>query len=418
MRPRAAALVAFDVALLVALVAFATALRAVWAVSEMDGGREGIDIALWIGAVGIGMRSTHAAQPPPMPHPTGGRLLRKGQGTAFPPVRWGRLAGSGFPWTSNEYPAAMRFAAVDMGSNSTRLLIADLDADGHLTEIARRSTVTRLGHRVDATGRLDPDAIERFTAELGVIRELLDEHDVDRAVGVMTSAVRDADDGPELMTAVRERFAIEALVIPGQQEAALTYLGATSGRDGWGSDPSRPVAVVDVGGGSTEFVIGHDATFDFSVSVQAGVVRHSERHLQRDPPDPAEIRAMSDEAAAIFRDAVPAHARRDVETVIAVAGTATSCASMLLELDEYDLERVHGFRLQLAEIEALLARLAMMTDAERRNVRGLQPNRSPTIVAGCALLAEALRTFGVKQCEVSEHDILRGVIIAAAQGTL
>lgn len=308
----------------------------------------------------------------------------------------------------------MRFAAVDMGSNSTRLLIADLDDAGHLTEIARRSTVTRLGHAVDATGRLDPAAIERFTAELVVIREMLDEHHVERAVGVMTSAVRDAEDGPQLMTTVRERFAIEALVIPGQQEAALTYLGATSGR---GPAP-HPVAVIDVGGGSTEFVIGHDSTFDFSVSVQAGVVRQSERHIRHDPPEPSEIHAMAEESAGIFREAVPDDARRDVGSVIAVAGTATSCASMLLELDEYDMERVHGFRLQLAEIDTLLARLALMDDEERSAVRGLQPNRAPTIVAGCVLLAEALRTFGVDECEVSEHDILRGVIIATAQGTL
>lgn len=308
----------------------------------------------------------------------------------------------------------MRFAAVDMGSNSTRLLIADLDAGGHLTEIARRSTVTRLGHAVDATGRLDPEAIARFNDELTVIRGLLDEHQVQRAVGVMTSAVRDAEDGPQLMATVRERFAIEAMVIPGQQEAALTYLGATSGR---GPSP-HPVAVIDVGGGSTEFVIGHDSTFDFSVSVQAGVVRQSERHLRHDPPEPGEIHAMAEESAGIFHEAVPDDARRDVGSVIAVAGTATSCASMLLELDEYDMERVHGFRLQLAEIDTLMARLALMDDEERRAVPGLQANRSPTIVAGCVLLAEALRTFGVKECEVSEHDILRGVIIATAQGTL
>lgn len=310
----------------------------------------------------------------------------------------------------------MRFAAVDIGSNSTRLLIADLDDGGHLTELVRRATVTRLADRVDRTGRLDPAAIDRLLAELTVVQGLLDEHAVERAVGVMTSAVRDAENGPELLATVRDRFAIDARMIPGQQEAALTYLGATSGRSG--PADGRAVAVVDVGGGSTEFVIGHDSTFDFCVSVQAGVVRQSERHLRHDPPRRDEIAAMAHESAAIFADAVPADARRDVGTVIAVAGTATSCASMLLELDEYDLERVHGFRLPLAEVEELLSRLAMMDDDERRRVRGLQADRSPTIVAGCVLLAEALRTFGVKQCEVSEHDILRGVIIATAQGTL
>jgi exopolyphosphatase/guanosine-5'-triphosphate,3'-diphosphate pyrophosphatase len=307
----------------------------------------------------------------------------------------------------------MRLAAVDMGTNSTRLLIADLDTEGRLTEVLRRATVTRLGHGVDRTGRLDDAAIDRVLRELDVVRGLLDEHGVERAVGVLTSAVRDAENGAELTDRVRA-LGIDAQTIPGEREAALTFLGATSGRP----PEDRPVAVVDIGGGSTEFVVGHIGDPEFAVSTQAGVVRHGERHLRHDPPEPEELRALAEEARAIFADAVPADVRARVGRVIAVAGTPTSCTSMLLELDPYDPERVHGYRLQLAQVDELTASLAQMDEQERRDVVGLHPDRAPTIVAGCVLLADVLRAFGVEECEVSEHDILRGAIIAAATGDL
>lgn len=309
----------------------------------------------------------------------------------------------------------MRLAAVDQGTNSTRLLIADLEDDGRLTEVLRRATVTRLGHGVDRTGRLDDDALDRVAAELDVIRGLLDEHRVERAVGVLTSAVRDAENGVELTERVRA-LGIDAKTIPGEREAALTFLGATSGRP----PEDRPVAVVDIGGGSTELVVGRvgvtPATVDFAVSTQAGVVRHGERHLHHDPPEGDELQALADDARAIFADALPADVRRSVGSVVAVAGTATSCAAMVQELEPYDPERVHGFVLSLAEVDELTARLAQMDEAERRTVTGLHPDRAPTIVAGCVLLAVALRAFGVEECEVSENDILRGAIIAAATG--
>jgi exopolyphosphatase/guanosine-5'-triphosphate,3'-diphosphate pyrophosphatase len=306
----------------------------------------------------------------------------------------------------------MRLAAVDMGSNSTRLLIADLDENGHLTELVRRATVTRLGTGVDRTGRLDPAAIERVTTELGVIRGLLDEHRVERAVGVLTSAVRDAENGAEFTATVRDGFGIDAQTIPGEREAALTFRGATGGRP----HEERPVAVVDIGGGSTEFIVGHDGAAEFSVSTQAGVVRQSERHVHHDPPEHGELVAIAEDARGIYDAAIPADVRQSVGTVIAVAGTATTCAAILQELEPYDPEKVHGSRLSLADVEGLTARLAQMTEDERRGVKGLHPDRAVTIVPGCVLLAVALRTFGVDECEVSEHDILRGAIAAAATG--
>ncbi|MDO9409266.1 Ppx/GppA family phosphatase [Patulibacter sp.] len=305
----------------------------------------------------------------------------------------------------------MRLAAVDLGSNSTRLLIADLEDDGRLTEVLRRATVTRLGAGVDRTGRLDDRALDRVRAELLVVHGLLAEHGVERAVGVLTSAVRDAENGAELTEHVRS-LGIDARTIPGEREAELTFLGATGGRP----PEDRPVAVVDVGGGSTELVVGRPGSPEFAVSTQAGVVRHGERHLHHDPPASDELVALADDARDVFSAAVPEDVRASVGRVIAVAGTATSCAAMIQELDPYDVDRVHGFVLALAEVDELTARLAQMTEAERREVVGLQADRAPTIVAGCVLLSVALRTFGVKECEVSEHDILRGAIIAAATG--
>lgn len=330
-----------------------------------------------------------------------------------------RSAGTRVRAAPRGYIRTVRLAAVDQGTNSTRLLIADLEDDGRLTEVLRRATVTRLGHGVERTGRLDDAALGRVAAELEVIRGLLDEHRVERTVGVLTSAVRDAANGAELTERVRA-LGIDAKTVPGEREAALTFLGATSGR----TPEERPVAVVDIGGGSTELVVGDvgagggapSSRVDFAVSTQAGVVRHGERHLHHDPPQHDELAALADDARAIVADALPPDVRRSVGGVVAVAGTATSCAAMVQELEPYDPERVHGFVLSLAEIDELTAKLAQMDEGERRRVPGLHPDRAPTIVAGCVLLAVVLRAFGVDECEVSEHDILRGAIIAAATG--
>jgi exopolyphosphatase/guanosine-5'-triphosphate,3'-diphosphate pyrophosphatase len=172
--------------------------------------------------------------------------------------------------------------------------------------------------------------------------------------------------------------------------------------------------VIDVGGGSTELVVGHGPTVDFHVSTQAGVVRQTERFLKSDPPRPEELQLLQEEAEEIFTRAVPEPERERVRNGIAVAGTATSCAAILQELDPYDPAKVHGFRLRRAQAEVLLTRLAAMTTAQRRHVKGLHPDRAQAIVAGVILLIEAMRTFGLDQVEVSEHDILRGAALDRA----
>jgi exopolyphosphatase/guanosine-5'-triphosphate,3'-diphosphate pyrophosphatase len=166
--------------------------------------------------------------------------------------------------------------------------------------------------------------------------------------------------------------------------------------------------VIDIGGGSTEFIIGADHTASFHVSVQAGVLRMSERHIHSDPPSPTELQDLAGDTRQIFLAGLPGEQRKAVKRAIAVAGTATSAAAIDQELEPYDPERVHGYELLLATVELLIARLADMTEAGRREVVGLHPDRAPTIVAGMILLEEAMKAFGLDHVEVSEHDILRG----------
>jgi exopolyphosphatase / guanosine-5'-triphosphate,3'-diphosphate pyrophosphatase len=307
----------------------------------------------------------------------------------------------------------MRIAVVDIGTNSTRLLIADV-AGRHVTEIERRTTVTRLGQGVDHSGELQPEAMDRVHATLDTYKKLIDDNNVDATTGVLTSAVRDARNGATFTASINERYAIDARTITGDEEARLTYLGATSDRDP-ADDTAR--VVIDIGGGSTELVVGHGATVDFHVSTQAGVVRQTERFLRSDPPRSEELQLLQAEAAEIFGQAAPANERERVRTGMAVAGTATSCASILQELDPYDPAKVHGFRLLRAQTEMLLARLAAMTLDQRRHVTGLHPDRAPAIVAGVILLLEAMRTFDLTEVEVSEHDILRGAALSCGGGT-
>jgi exopolyphosphatase / guanosine-5'-triphosphate,3'-diphosphate pyrophosphatase len=305
----------------------------------------------------------------------------------------------------------MRVGVVDIGTNSTRLLVADVEP-ANVTVLDRDSIVTRLGQGVDATGRLADEAMDRVRAALAQYRERLDAHGTERDVAVLTSAVRDASNGAAFVAEVRERFGLDAQPLPGAEEARLTFLGATSERDP--QDPTE-VVVIDIGGGSTELGTGRRGEMDFFVSTQAGVVRHTERHLHADPPGPEELQALAEDVRAVYAEAVPPATRAPVEHAIAVAGTATSLAAIDLELDPYDPRRVHGHHLTLGRVEELLARLAQMELAERREVIGLHPDRAPTIVAGCVLLIEALRTFDLERVEISEHDILRGAALRAAR---
>jgi exopolyphosphatase / guanosine-5'-triphosphate,3'-diphosphate pyrophosphatase len=301
-----------------------------------------------------------------------------------------------------------RVAVVDIGTNSTRLLIADVE-DGRVTsELERRTTITRLGAGVDKDGSLAEDAMERVYKALDDYRELIEEHGAERRIAVLTSAVRDAANGREFADTVEERYGFEPHVLSGDEEAGLTYLGATSERD---PDDETPTLVFDIGGGSTELVIGSGREMEFHVSTQAGVVRQTERHLDTDPPTEPEREELAEDVRSILEAGVPVEQRSAVQHAIGVAGTATSLAAISQHLEPYDPAKVHGYVISRPECERILEELAALPLERRREVPGLHPDRAPTIVAGVIILIEILELFALHEVEISEHDILRGAAL-------
>jgi len=309
--------------------------------------------------------------------------------------------------------SARRVGVIDLGTNSSRLLVVEVP-DGELTEVERQTTVTRLGEGLEASGRLSDAAIQRVVDAVAGYRKLLDRHGAGTVVCVATSAMRDAENGQELADILRRRFQVDPRVISGNEEARLTFLGATHGRP-----PGDPTLVIDIGGGSTEYVVGRPGGEPFfHTSTRMGSVRHTERHLHSDPPTPAELAALADDVDRVIAGDIPSDTRAEVDRAIAVAGTATSLAAIDLRLDPYDPRRVHGHRLTRAACERLRDMLASLPLAERRQVTGLHPDRAPTIVAGAAILARSLHAFGLGEVEVSEADILHGAALDAAGNAL
>jgi exopolyphosphatase / guanosine-5'-triphosphate,3'-diphosphate pyrophosphatase len=300
-----------------------------------------------------------------------------------------------------------RVAVVDIGTNSTRLLVAEVDGRV-LRELERESIVTRLGEGLEATGRLGDEPQARVFAALDRYAAAMEAHGAQVRTAVLTSAVRDAANGAAFAAAVRSRYGLEDRTLSGDEEAGLSFLGATAARDP--ADP-LPLLVIDIGGGSTELVVGTGKAVEFHTSTQVGVVRHTERHLRSDPPAGSELDALAADARATFEAAAPADVRERAGGAVAVGGTATSCAAIDLALDPYDSAAVEGHVLPRETLEAMLARLAGMPLAERRGVTGLDPARAPTIVAGVIVLLEVLRAFDLDRVEVSERDILWGVAL-------
>jgi exopolyphosphatase/guanosine-5'-triphosphate,3'-diphosphate pyrophosphatase len=300
-----------------------------------------------------------------------------------------------------------RVGVIDVGTNSSRLLIADF-AGGAVAPLERRSRVTRLGRGVDLSGRLSAEAIEDVCGAIAEYIELTREHGVERIDAIATSAVRDAANGDAFIAELRERFALSARVLDGEEEARLTYLGASSEHV-----PTRPTLVVDIGGGSTELIIGKGEEIAFHTSMQLGVVRHSERHIASDPATAIELEALAADARGQIEAALAGAPR--AEAGIAVAGTPTSLAAIELELDPYDPARVHDHVLVLPSIQHMLSRLASLPLAQRVELTGLHPDRAPTIVAGVVILVETMRAFELDRITVSEHDILYGAAVAAAR---
>jgi exopolyphosphatase/guanosine-5'-triphosphate,3'-diphosphate pyrophosphatase len=304
----------------------------------------------------------------------------------------------------------MRVAVVDIGTNTTRVLIADVE-DGHVKQLERRTKVTRLGEGVDSTGRLADAAIERVTDRLADYKRLIDELQPERTIALATSATRDAANGDEFRQMLHDRFGLDAHIIPGEEEARLTFLGATAARPAG----DGPLVVIDIGGGSTEYVIGEagsDPTF--RVSTQAGSVRHTERHLHEDPPSDEDLLNLRAALRSILEEAIPAEEREGIEGGIAVAGTPTSLAAIDQQLDPYDPAKVDGYGLLREAVERMLHELAAVPLEQRKQITGLHPDRAPTIIAGTAILLESMLLFDLGSVEVSEADILHGAALDLA----
>lgn len=296
----------------------------------------------------------------------------------------------------------VRVAAIDLGTNSTRLLVADVE-DGRLDEVARRLTITRLGEGVDERRRLLPLPIARVRNCLAEYRRELEALGAARTLAVATSAVRDAENGEAFLGEIEWSYGFTTRLLGGDEEAALTARGVLAGRP-----PLEHALIVDIGGGSTELVLCSDGVPEYSTSLDVGCVRVTERFLGSDPPAPAELA----EAAAHVRSLLPP---LEVRSAIGVAGTVTTLATLDLGLAEYDPQRTHGHRIPRASVEEWLARLAALTNEERERIPGIEPGRAPVIVAGLVVLREVLDAYGLPEIEVSERDLLHGAALAAAE---
>jgi exopolyphosphatase/guanosine-5'-triphosphate,3'-diphosphate pyrophosphatase len=302
-----------------------------------------------------------------------------------------------------------RVAGIDCGTNSIRLLIADLDG-GVLTDVEREMRVVRLGQGVDRTGRLAPDAIERTRVALVDYAAAIREHGAQRVRMVATSATRDAANRADFVAMVRVELGAEPEVITGDQEAALSFAGAVNGLPG----VTGPLLVADIGGGSTELVIGAPggASGLRARSMDVGCVRMTERHLHADPPTGPQIDAtVADIRAAIAR------ARRDVPlheaaSFVGVAGTVTTIAAIALGLDRYDPDAIHGSTITAAQIADVTARLLRMSHAERSALPVMHPGRVDVIGGGALVLRTLVEEAGVDAVIASEHDILDGIALS------
>lgn len=296
---------------------------------------------------------------------------------------------------------------IDIGTNSTRLLVADVTG-GRVTEVERRTRVTRLGRGVDYSRQLSANAIEEVCETVGEYVVRLNELGSETASVIATSAVRDAENGSAFVAELRERFDLNAQVIDGNEEARLTYLGCVSERSG-----EESLLVIDIGGGSTEMVIGKGSEPTFHTSLQAGVVRHTERLLTSDPPTASELEELSSDIHKLLAESLQGQDLR-IDAAVAVAGTPSSLAAIDLELDPYDPLAVEGHILKLKTIQWWLSRLASIPVADRQLIVGLHPDRARAIVAGVVILIEIMRAFNLDEIECSEHDILYGGAIKAA----
>ncbi len=311
-----------------------------------------------------------------------------------------------------------RVAAVDCGTNSLRLLVADVDPDrAVLTDVTRLMEIVRLGQGVDKTGRLAPEALARTAGVLREYATVIADSGASAVRMVATSATRDADNAAEFTRRVKEELGIVPEVLTGTQEAMLSFTGATAELASDDGQDQGPFLVVDIGGGSTEFVLGRDVA-DSAISVNIGCVRMTERHLHGDPPTDQQIAAATadiDAALATVAAAVPA---KQARTLIGLAGSVTTVAGIAMGLPAYDAAVIHHARVSAADVHAVTAALLAQTRAARARIGVMHPGRVDVIGAGALVLDRIMSRFEFAEVLVSEHDILDGIAWSLAMNPL
>ncbi|GAA3136271.1 exopolyphosphatase/guanosine-5'-triphosphate,3'-diphosphate pyrophosphatase [Kribbella aluminosa] len=297
-----------------------------------------------------------------------------------------------------------RVAAIDCGTNSIRLLIAEL-TDGELQEVDRRMTIVRLGQGVDATGAFAPEALERVFSAAEEFAAVVRSKDVSRIRFVATSAARDVSNRDAFFAGIEQRLGVRPDIISGDEEAELSFRGATTALD-----LPEPYLVTDIGGGSTELVLGDRTGVRAAQSLDIGSVRLTERHVTTDPTTPAELAAIARDIDALLdTTTVPLHEAR---ALIAVAGTATTVAAVALDLPEYDRTAVHHARLTTAQLRETTTWLTTSTHAARAAVHSIHPGRVDVIGAGALILQRLVDRLPITSLTISEHDILDGVALS------
>ena len=303
----------------------------------------------------------------------------------------------------------MRVGAVDCGTNSVRLLVADVDGS-RKTDVHREMRVVRLGQGVDRTGELAAEALERTRVALVDYAATCRDLGVEALRMVATSATRDARNRDEFRARVRDALGVDPEVVSGDEEAALSFDGATRGLD----PAEGPFLVIDIGGGSTELVLG-TTSVEAARSVDVGAVRLTERHLAGDPPDPAEIAAAEadiDAAIALAREVVPFETAR---TAVGLAGSVTTVAGIALDLPAYDASRIHLSRVPAAQVAEVTSRLLSSTRAQRAALPVMHPGRVDVIGGGALVLATLVDRLRLREVLVSESDILDGIAWSVPQ---
>ncbi|MFD9872341.1 exopolyphosphatase [Streptomyces niveus] len=301
-----------------------------------------------------------------------------------------------------------RVAAIDCGTNSIRLLVADADpATGELVDLDRRMTIVRLGQDVDRTGRLAPEALERTFAACREYADVIKEHGVDRIRFVATSASRDAENRDEFVRGVLDILGVEPEVITGDQEAEFSFTGATRELAGR-TDLETPYLVVDIGGGSTEFVVGSDRV-TAGRSVDIGCVRLTERHRLSDPATHADITALRADIATALDAVAPHVPLGEARTLVGLAGSVTTVAAIALGLTTYDSAVIHHSRIPFDIVREITTTLLSSTHAERATIPVMHPGRVDVIVTGALILLTIMERTGATEVVVSEHDILDGI---------